>query len=145
MAKRASTPRKRSRSGRAGSQSSRARTRAGTGHTVEDKIVEYAEELGRAIGAVRARMDTWQGERQQLINQLSAAVDDAKSLLTDLGQRAQRTGQQMASRARQMAGGGSARRRATVRVPKRTAGGPDRKRHTLPATTRRKLANARRK
>jgi predicted Rossmann fold nucleotide-binding protein DprA/Smf involved in DNA uptake len=145
MAKRAARAKKRSRSGRAGSQSSRARTRAGTGHTVEDKIVEYAEELGRAIGAVRARMDTWQGERQQLINQLSAAVDDAKNLLTDLGQRAQRTGQQLASRAREMTSGRGARRRTAVKVPKRTAGGPDRKRHTLPATTRRKLASARRK
>jgi hypothetical protein len=92
------------------------------------------------LGTMRARVDNWTGERQQLITQLSTVVDDAQSLLADLGHRAQRSVQTLASSARRARAGDKGRRK-TARQPKGMAGGLERKSHTLPATARRKMAN----
>ena len=54
-------------------------------HTIEKKIIDYAEDLGRILGSVRARVDAWKGEREQLVQQLSTVVRDAQALLVDLG------------------------------------------------------------
>ncbi len=111
-----------------------------TTEAVEEKVVEYAEDLGRMIGTVRARMDSWGDERQQLINQLSKTVTEAQALLTDLGHRARRQARRItgATGPKAVANEGGSRRKPG-RVPKHTAGGPDVKRHRLPATTRRKM------
>jgi hypothetical protein len=57
---------------------------------LEKKVIDYAEDLGRLIGTVRARVDDWKGERDKLAQQLSAVVKEAQSLLADLGQTASR-------------------------------------------------------
>lgn len=49
------------------------------------KIVNYAEDLGRFLGSVRAKVSTYNSERQQLAKHLSTLVADAQQLLAELG------------------------------------------------------------
>lgn len=51
-------------------------------------LAAYAEALGTAMGNLRNRVDDWQGQRTQLVNQLSTMVTDAQALLSDLGHNA---------------------------------------------------------
>jgi hypothetical protein len=96
------------------------------------------------LGTIRARVDTWTGERQELITQLSTVVKDAQGLLADLGERAQRSMQSIAATAaRGVSRRATRRRRKHGKLPKGMAGGPERKTHALPATARRKMARKR--
>jgi hypothetical protein len=132
-----------SRSGSGGRSESGAGRRASGAQGSEDRIGKYAEELGRMLGTLRARVDTWTGDREQLITQLSTVVDDAQSLLADLGHRAQRSVQALAATARGKRRAPGKGRRKSGKLPKGMAGGPDRKTHTLPATARRKMGDKR--
>jgi hypothetical protein len=112
---------------------------------VEQKIVQYAEELGRIVGTIRGRAESWTGERERMIKKLSTLVGEAQNLLTDLGHRAEHEVKRLASvrlgsRANDA---GVKTRRKGGKIPKRIAGGPDRKTHTLPATTRKKMESRR--
>src|SRR5919199_363189 len=101
----------------------------------EEKVVDYAEELGRLIGTVRARVDGIGAERRKLVAQLSGVVKSAQSLLAELGHGAER-----GTPTPRKSGGGS--RRKGGKIPKHMAGGPDARAHRLPATTRAKMARA---
>jgi hypothetical protein len=112
---------------------------------IERKIVQYAEELGRIVGTIRGRAESWTGERERMIKKLSTLVGEAQNLLTDLGHRAEHQVKRLASvrvGAEAHDAGVKARRKGG-KIPKRIAGGPDRKTHALPATTRRKMESRR--
>jgi len=109
------------------SQMRRTTTKPGT---VESKVVDYAEELGRLIGTVRARVDTWGSERRALVTQLSGVVKNAQNLLAQLGQ---------GEKKRPSKGTGGRTERKGGKPPKRMAGSVESKTHRLPATTRQKL------
>jgi len=95
----------------------------------ERKIVDYAENLGHFLGGVRAKVSTWNSERQQLVKHLSALVSDAQSLLTDLGHEA--------------AGAGRRARRAVATVTERRV--KVRKRRKMSAAARAKISAAQKK
>jgi hypothetical protein len=103
---------------------------------IESKVVDYAEELGRLLGTVRARVDGMGIERRKLVQQLSGVVKDAQALLSELGHEAAEQVGRLAKATRRG-------KRKSVRIPKGTAGGPDAKKHRLPATTRQKMTKRR--
>ena len=92
----------------------------------ERKIVDYAENLGHFLGSVRAKVSSWNSERQQLVKHLSALVSDAQGLLTELGHQA--------------AGAGRRAHRAAVSAGEKRARG--RKRRRMSAAARAKISAA---
>ena len=103
---------------------------------IESKVVDYAEELGRLLGTVRARVDNIVVERGKLVDQLAGVVKEAQGLLSELGHEA-------AARVSRLTGARGRGKRKAAKIPKRTAGGTDAKKHRLPATTRQKMARRR--
>ena len=67
---------------------------------MESKVIDYAEELGRMLGTVRARVDRLGTERNKLVRQLSTVVKDAQTLLTELGNEAATTVNRLTRRRR---------------------------------------------
>jgi hypothetical protein len=59
----------------------------------EQKIEAFAEDLGRILGTARAKADSWLGQRQAIVKQLTQLRDEASSLLNQLGHRAAAAGQ----------------------------------------------------
>ena len=104
---------------------------------IESKVVDYAEELGRLLGTVRARVDGMGTERRKLVQQLSGVVKDAQALLSELGHEA---AEQVGRFAKAT---GRRGKRKSVRIPKGAAGGPDAKTHRLPASARQKMTKRR--
>ena len=96
----------------------------------ERKIVDYAETLGHFLGSVRAKVSTWNSERQQLVKHLSTLVSDGQSLLTELGHEA--------------AGAGRRTRRAVVAVAEKRLQGRKR-RKKMSAAARAKISAAQKK
>lgn len=113
------------------------------GAAAESKIINYAENLGHFLGGVRAKVTSWNSERQQLIKHLSTLVADAQGLLTELGQqagRAGRTGRRAASALVEA----TIERRGPGR-PKGSKNKPRRKRRKLSADARERIAAAQRR
>ena len=110
----------------------KSQTRRGSANpgTVESKDVDYAEELGRLIGTVRARVDTWGAERRTLVAQLSGVVKNAQNLLAQLGQGEKKDPSKGKRRGTE---------RKSGKPPKHMAGSAEAKTHRLPATTRQKM------
>src|SRR5437867_13384117 len=63
-----------------------ARRASSTGSRIE----VYAEDLGRILGTARSKADSWLGQRQAIVKQLTQLRDEASKLLTQLGQGAER-------------------------------------------------------
>ena len=113
------------------------------GLAAENKIINYAENLGHFLGGVRAKVTSWNSERQQLVKHLSALVSDAQGLLLELGHqagRAGRSGRRAASALVEAAG----QRRGPGR-PKGSKNKPRRKRRKLSADARARIAVAQRR
>jgi hypothetical protein len=113
------------------------------GTATGSKIVNYAENLGHFLGGVRAKVTSWNSERQQLVKHLSALVSDAQALLTELGHqagRAGRTGRRAASALVEA----TVQRRGPGR-PKGSKNKPRRKRRKLSAEARGRIAAAQRR
>jgi len=89
------------------------------------------------VAQVRARVDGMGIERRKLVQQLSGVVKDAQALLSELGHEAAEQVGRLAKATRRRG------KRKSVRIPKGTAGGPDAKKHRLPATTRQKMTKRR--
>jgi hypothetical protein len=98
----------------------------------EQKIEEFAEDLGRLLGTARSKAEGWLGQRKQIAKHLEEIRDTAAHLLTELGHEAQ-----VAMRRGRAAAGFSGRR------PGRPAG--TRKRRTMSAEARAKIAAAQRR
>jgi ElaB/YqjD/DUF883 family membrane-anchored ribosome-binding protein len=58
--------------------------------STEHKIEEFAEDLGRILGHARNKADSWLGQRQAIVKQLTQLRDEASKLLTQLGHDAER-------------------------------------------------------
>jgi hypothetical protein len=56
-----------------------------TGAPTENKVEEFAEDLGRMLGQARSKAEGWLGQRQQLVKNLSQLRDEATRLLSQLG------------------------------------------------------------
>jgi len=63
-----------------------ARRASSTGSRIEG----FAEDLGRILGTARSKADSWLGQRQAIVKQLTQLRDEASKLLTQLGQGAER-------------------------------------------------------
>jgi hypothetical protein len=63
-----------------------ARTAPSSGHRIE----AFAEDLGRILGNARSKADSWLGQRQAIVKQLTQLRDEASKLLTQLGAGAER-------------------------------------------------------
>src|SRR5580765_2173610 len=61
---------------------------AKTASSSEQKIEAFAEDLGRILGTARAKADSWLGQRQAIVKQLTQLRDEASSLLNQLGDQA---------------------------------------------------------
>jgi hypothetical protein len=67
--------------------------RAKSGGSVEGAIGGFAEDLGRLLGQARNKADSWLGQRQAIVKQLTQLRDEASSLLNQLGHQAAAAGQ----------------------------------------------------
>ena len=52
---------------------------AKTASSSEQKIEAFAEDLGRILGTARAKADSWLGQRQAIVKQLTQLRDEASS------------------------------------------------------------------
>jgi len=64
-----------------------------SGGSVEGAIGGFAEDLGRILGQARNKADSWLGQRQAIVKQLTQLRDEASSLLNQLGEQAAAAGQ----------------------------------------------------
>jgi hypothetical protein len=64
-----------------------------SGGSVEGAIGGFAEDLGRILGQARNKADSWLGQRQAIVKQLTELRDEASSLLNQLGHQAAAAGQ----------------------------------------------------
>jgi hypothetical protein len=60
--------------------------------STEHKIEAFAEDLGRVLGTARAKADSWLGQRQAILKQLTQLRDEASTLLNQLGHQAAAVG-----------------------------------------------------
>jgi hypothetical protein len=61
--------------------------------SAEESIGGFAEDLGRILGQARNKADSWLGQRQAIVKQLTQLRDEASSLLNQLGEQAVAAGQ----------------------------------------------------
>src|SRR4030095_11922376 len=61
-----------------------------SGGSVEGAIGGFAEDLGRLLGHARNKADSWLGQRQAIVKQLTQLRDEASKLLKQLRHEAQR-------------------------------------------------------
>jgi hypothetical protein len=54
------------------------------------KLEGFAEDLGRILGTARSKADSWLGQRQAIVKQLTQLRDEASNLLSQLGHGAER-------------------------------------------------------
>jgi len=109
----------------------------GHGKSTEEKIEEFAEDLGRLLGSARAKAEDWLGQRRAITKHLEDIRDTASGLLSQL------TG------GGSTAGGGRRRGRPAGRRTAAAAGrGPGRpagsgvKKRTMSAEARARIAAA---
>jgi hypothetical protein len=93
----------------------------------ENKLVDFAEDLGRTLGSARSKAEGWLAQRSQIAKTLEEIRHTASSLLTQL------TGGKPASAARRRGRG------KTVKTAERP------KRRRLSAAARERIAAAQRK
>jgi hypothetical protein len=55
----------------------------------EQKIEEFAEDLGHLLGSATKKAENWLSQRQQIVKRLTEVRDTASKLLTDLGHQAE--------------------------------------------------------
>src|SRR5882762_502232 len=56
----------------------------------QQKIDDFAEDLGKMLGSARTKAEGWLGQRQAIVKNLTELRDTATKVLTDLGHEAQR-------------------------------------------------------
>lgn len=65
---------------------------------VEKKLLNFAEDLGRVLGAAEAKAHVWLNQRKSVVEQLSAIRDKANGLITTLSGEAAGRGRRAAAR-----------------------------------------------
>jgi hypothetical protein len=105
----------------------------------EQKIEDFAEDLGKMLGSARAKAEGWLGQRQAIVNNLTELRDTASQLLSELGQKAQRA----VRRGRKVGRAATAEVAAIKRGPRRPAGsGRKKKKRTMSAAARAAISRA---
>ena len=54
----------------------------------ENKIEEFAEDLGKMLGQARSKAEGWLGQRQAIVKNLTQLRDESTKLLSELGHEA---------------------------------------------------------
>jgi hypothetical protein len=111
---------------------------AKTESSAEHKIEAFAEDLGRLLGTARAKANSWLGQRQAIVKQLTQLRDEASTLLNQLGHQAAAAGRRGRRVADAFAEG----------YQKRGAGRPKgsgRKKRTMSAKARAAISRAQKK
>ena len=106
----------------------------------EHKIEEFAEDLGRLLGAAKSKAEGWLGQRQKITKHLEEIRDTATNLLQQLGQGAAA----VTRRRGRPAGTGRRAGRVAKRGPGRPKGS-GRKRRTMSAAARARISAAQKK
>jgi hypothetical protein len=101
----------------------------------ENKIEDFAEELGKLLGSARSKAEGWLGQRQQITKALQGIRDEATSLLSQLGHQAEAIVRRRGRAASNNAG-------AARRGPGRPKGSGVRKRRKMSAAARAKISAA---
>ena len=119
---------------------------AKTASSSEQKIEVFAEDLGRILGTARAKADSWLGQRQAIVKQLTQLRDEASSLLNELGEQAAAAGQRGGRVADSFVAGYQKRGPGRPKVSKNRKGiiivGGKRKRRKMSAAARAKISAA---
>jgi hypothetical protein len=122
---------------------------AKTASSGEQKIEAFAEDLGRILGTARAKADSWLGQRQAIVKQLTQLRDEASSLLSQLGHQAAAAGQRGRRVADSFVAGyqkrGPGRPKGSKNRKGITVGGGKRKRRTMSKAARAKISAAQKK
>jgi len=100
--------------------------------TVDRKVEEFAEDLGHLLVTARVKADSWLSQRQAIVHHLEGVRDTANQLLQQLG---------ISSRQEEPA---AMLRPRVGRPPKAEAAPRKRKRFTMSAEAREKIAAAQR-
>jgi hypothetical protein len=107
----------------------------------EAKIVDFAEDLGRLLGTAQRKASEWMGQRQAVVQQLQEIRSTADELLSQLTERA-RAAAGLGGRGR---GRGRPSAEASPAQPARRGRPPGRKKRTMSAEARERIAAAQRK
>ena len=99
---------------------------------VEEKIEEFADDLGRLLGSAREKAEGWMGQRQALGVHLKEIRDTATDLLTRLGGEAEAVSDRRRSVASTGPRPGRPRTSDTAGRSQVTAAGPKKKRIMSP-------------
>ena len=93
----------------------------GAGDDAEQKIGDFAEDLGKMLGTARAKAEGWLGQRQAIVKNLTELRDTASQLLSELGHQAEHVVRRRRRRGRPAADQDGAVRRRPGRPPGRVA------------------------
>ena len=104
----------------------------------EQKIQDFAEDLGKMLGRARAKAEGWMSQRQAIVKHLMELRDTASNLLSDLGQEAGRVVRRGRRRGRPAANQDG----AVKRGPGRPAGSGRKKKRTMSAEARAAISRA---
>ena len=98
----------------------------------QQKIEDFAEDLGKMLGSARAKAEGWLGQRQAIVKNLTELRDTASQLLSELGEKAQRA----VRRGRKAGQAAAAQVGAIKRGPGRPAGSGRKKKRTMSPAAR---------
>jgi hypothetical protein len=122
-----------------GKSGTQADAPARTGRT-EEKLLDFAEDLGRLLGTAQAKADGWLNQRTTIAEQLAQIRDTANQYLQQL------TGGGAATTGGAVPGGRKGRPPGSTnkRAPGRPPGSGRKKKRTMSAEARQKIAAAQR-
>jgi hypothetical protein len=104
----------------------------------QQKIDDFAEDLGKMLGSARAKAEGWLGQRQAIVKNLTELRDTASQLLSELGQKAQHA----VRRGRRAGRAAAAEVGPIKRGPGRPVGSGRNKKRTMSAAARAAISRA---
>ena len=104
----------------------------------QQKIEDFAEDLGKMLGTARAKAEGWLGQRQAIVKNLTELRDTASKLLSELGQKAER----VVRRGRKAGRAAADQVGAVNRGPGRPPGSGRKKKRTMSAAARAAISRA---
>src|SRR6267378_431130 len=110
----------------------------GVSGDTQQKIEDFAEDLGKMLGTARAKAEGWLGQRQTIVKNLTELRDTASKLLSDLGHDAER----VVRRGRQAGRAADTQVGAIKRGPGRPPGSSRKKKRTMSAAARAAISRA---
>ena len=104
----------------------------------EDRLVDFAEDLGRLLGSAQSKASTWLNQRQEITTQLTQIRDAANEYLQELRGRGARLAAAV-SRGRKRGRPPGSKNRKAAAAPSTK---PARKRRKMSAAARKKISEA---